>query len=223
MKFDWVIIGQGLSAYSAAVKIRKKGASVAIISKGPGASAVSSGAWSLGTPHQDESFEEHWQSRKIRELLSSCLSPEISQVRAEDVKQIINNLASSLSLGLEIKTQWGRPFCIPTSSGAWRTEYVVQAVQSQADIELLKGKKTGLMGSDRWRFSYRAVADQLMKSKPDKKITIVPVEIDLPATGLDYPLTRVSAWLMQDKGAIEVLAESINRAASKFSLEAGGG
>ncbi|MGH7831341.1 MAG: FAD-binding protein, partial [Candidatus Binatia bacterium] len=50
LHYDYLIIGSGLAAFAAALELRESGASVALLSHGPGGTGMASGAWDLADP-----------------------------------------------------------------------------------------------------------------------------------------------------------------------------
>ncbi len=70
---DIAILGDGLAAYAAALELKDSGCEVTIVSKAPGATALSSGAWDIAES-PTRSAQDDWEKLPtIRENLSEIL------------------------------------------------------------------------------------------------------------------------------------------------------
>src|SRR3989338_1952175 len=77
-----IAIGSGLAGLAAAVTLQSKGHQVACVSSGPGATAVSSGAWSLGHIVGESTFEKHWSRPEIRQAFGQVMADRLLDLDA---------------------------------------------------------------------------------------------------------------------------------------------
>lgn len=215
------MIGSGLAGYAAAVSLKDRKKSVAVLSLGPGASALSSGAWSFGRAVRDASFESSFSLTPWKDILAesvSDLTPALARQSSERISQ-------ALAPHIEIAWSWDRPYCLPTSLGEWRYCYGAQAVQANATAANLSGKKVGLVGSKRWRWQQIEVLNGLSTSFPETnrpEIKWNSLELPFPENGIDWPLPRIFALLNHDEKKrdlfLSLLSDCAERAKADFIL-----
>lgn len=124
---DVVVLGRGIAACAAAFALKKKGRGVTLVASGPGATALSSGAWDFGT----EIASAH---RETAELFQELLAPD-----------------------LPLSFEWEKDLLLPTASGTWKKTRGAQSLQAAASLHEMRGKKIGCVASRQWRHPTDAI------------------------------------------------------------------
>lgn len=190
---DVLVIGSGVAGVAAALEHRRCGKSVVILSNGPGATSVSSGAWDFGPVTQIEksldNSREDWKN-----IYSQLLVDGAAVAPANALLQGIEALQSPL---LSISTSKAKPFLLPTSSGSVKSTFAAQSIQAKADIFAIAGKQVGFVAGPRWRIQAQSLCASWNEAAKRKgvAISIKPFPILWPNKGKDWPIPRLAAEL----------------------------
>jgi len=153
---DIAIIGSGLAAYAAALELEGKGHQVTVVSKAPGATAMSSGAWDL-VDSPDLGFKQDWESDPtIRELVLRTLRRSEFHPYAicarhfgeEALWSLLESSASravaSLPLAMSSLTERNRVML--SDIGSYKGTALVQSSMQSSDLKGMKGAKVLVVG-----------------------------------------------------------------------------
>jgi len=200
--WDTVVIGSGCAGFSAALALKKRGLNVAVLSANGGASSVASGAWDFGPiPNQGSFvFDELRASRLWQNLYRKLLVDEKDSAPASELKASALEVAEALNPRLKIDFDFKRGYCLPTSSGLWKSTFGAQRLQVGADLKSLKGKRVGLVTSDHFRFRADLIAKAWVEqaAKRGEILDISPLWIHWNIPNGDWPLPHLAARLEHD-------------------------
>lgn len=156
-KFDIVVIGSGMAGAVAALKAVDSGKKIAVIRKGYGSTALSSGAIDLaadplGVSGQPLEDSREWQ-KNVREiarrdefhpyavLAAGGYAPDL------ELAQALNFIYRELQgVGLPLFPVTGRNLTLVNPLGGFKFTGLAQESQGKGDLEKLKGKKTVILG-----------------------------------------------------------------------------
>lgn len=219
--YDVLVLGDGMAGVAAALAAREKGATACVVSLGPGATALSSGAWDFGPIPGDVSLEEAWESPFFRSALGGALCPpELLAVRT--AREAVEAMRESLASECDIAASYDRPFLLPVSDGRWRRAYVAQSLQALGDRSALSEKRVGVPFCPEWRWAGPDVARALGEAarRAGAKTELVPLPVAGAWHGPDAPLSHVGVRLAADVPAADRLFQAIARAAREAGVEA---
>jgi glycerol-3-phosphate dehydrogenase subunit B len=156
-KFDIVVIGSGMAGAVAALKAVDSGKKIAVIRKGYGSTALSSGAIDLaadplGIPGRPLEDNRDWQ-KNVKEiarrdefhpyavLAAGGYAPDL------ELAQALNFIYRELQgVGLPLFPVTGRNLTLVNPLGGFKFTGLAQESQGKGDLEKLKGKKTVILG-----------------------------------------------------------------------------
>lgn len=200
--FDAIVVGAGVSGFSAALALKEKNKRVAIIAKSLGASSVSSGAWDFGTiPRGISSLEEATCSDAWITLYHKVLAEDPKLLNAREFIASAESIKSAIAPELDLQFSFRQCLTLPTSAGSWKRCFGAQALQAKADLNQLIGKKIAFVTCDRWRFR----ADLILKKwlshleSTGLALDITLVSLDLPIKGTDWPLPHMASRLQAEE------------------------
>ena len=212
---DHIVIGSGLAGFSAAVTLKTLGKEVVIVTKGVGASAISSGAWDFGPirsswekPFAEIRESAEWKLAYRHLLVESNPVPDSGQIAAT-----LEMLQAAFGNDLKLSFRYDRPYCLPTTSGNWRYTYGAQEIQTRADISRWANQTVGLVISPQWRLHGRMLARQLseMAQEMGDPVEIVPLALDL-SPQQDWALPNFAMRYRQDAELRKKIADKIRAA-----------
>lgn len=211
--FDAVVIGDGLAGFAAALTLRKAGKSVAILTRGSGATSVSSGLWDFGPVVDAGSFAdscEKWRG-PFSDLQMEGGLPIVAEQWTAGCEEVIAAFLPHLA----IARRWESPYLLPSMSGKLRAGFVAQIIQSRGDLQTGGARRISVLGSKRWRFRGDLLSRQWNESAKRRGIAVEYRALDLPLEGeaWDIPLTRVSADLAARPVEGERLRDAVARIA----------
>lgn len=213
-EFDVLVIGCGVAGFSAAMTLAEAGKKVAVISRGSGASSVSSGAWdfgpvSLGSQESFEALAGGWKHR-----YNAILREGAGLFDVAKAKESIAKIEGSLGMSF----RFTRPFCLPTSMGCWKSVYGAQGIQVSATLEGLLNKKVGLVGGRHWRFRPDLVAKKLKAAAKElgHHLNLEPIWIEDDGVGGDCPLPQVATRLENDATLKKSFIDSAVKSCKNF-------
>lgn len=214
MKYDCIVIGQGVSGFSAAMNLARRQKKVAIVTQSVGASAVSSGAWDYGPipARGNHSYSELRAStswRKIYRGLLMGITLEQNGLPLErdrialpaEIEESTVELQEILGSEINLQFRLGNAFCLPTSFGTWKKTFGAQAIHCALDLEQLEGKRALFVSGKGWRLRPDLIAKKLQVGAKASGVTvsIAPLVLDDFNLGEDCPLPHVATRLSNDK------------------------
>lgn len=232
MKYDCIVIGQGVSGFSAAMSLARQKKKVAIVTQSVGASAVSSGAWdygpipALGT-HSYSELRASLSWRKIyrglmmgatleqnRTLLEQdrCSFEQDSIALPAAIEESTVELQEILGSEINLQFRLGNAFCLPTSFGTWKKTFGAQEIHCALDLGRLEGKRALLVSGIGWRLRSELIAKKLEVGAKTLGVTVSIAPLVLEDFNLekDCPLPHVATRLSNDKDLREKLKESLH-------------
>lgn len=156
-KFDIVVIGSGMAGAVAALKAVDSGKKIAVIRKGYGSTALSSGAIDLaadplGIPGQPLEDNREWQ-KNVKEIARRDEFHPYAVLAAGgyapdfELAQALNFIYRELQgTGLPLFPVTGRNLTLINPLGGFKFTGLAQEFQGKGDLEKLKGKKTIILG-----------------------------------------------------------------------------
>jgi glycerol-3-phosphate dehydrogenase subunit B len=156
-KFDIVVIGSGMAGAVAALNAVDSGKKIAVIRRGYGSTALSSGAIDLaadplGVPGQPLEDNRDWQ-KNVKEiarrdefhpyavLAAGANAPDL------ELAQALNFIYREFQgVGLPLFPVTGRNLTLINPLGGFKFTGLAQESQGKGDLEKLKGKKTIILG-----------------------------------------------------------------------------
>ncbi|MCX5858592.1 MAG: FAD-dependent oxidoreductase [Proteobacteria bacterium] len=156
-KFDILVIGSGMAGAVAALKAVESGKKIAVIRKGYGSTALSSGAIDLaadplGAPGRPLEDNRDWQ-KNMKEIARrdgfhpyAVLAADRSAPDLE-MAQALNFIYRELQgVGLPLFPVTGKNLTLINPLGGFKFTGLAQESQGKGDLEKLKGKKTVILG-----------------------------------------------------------------------------
>jgi glycerol-3-phosphate dehydrogenase subunit B len=204
LSFDALILGNGIAGVSAALRLSEQKKTVAIFTRGAGATALGSGSWDFGrVPPQGTTLE----------ALLATLSWPKHYANSEGPRASVASLLSQLEPYLPHSTSWEQPFLLPSMSGALRRVFCAQTPQTRIDFSSGAKKRYGLVSARSWRFRSDFLARQFNEQvqRLDLPIEVRAVDIPLISKGVDIPLSRVAADLHSNEAVWESFSEAIGK------------
>ncbi|MCB0416493.1 MAG: FAD-binding protein [Bdellovibrionaceae bacterium] len=200
--FDVLVLGSGAAGFAAAVTAKEQGASVAVLSRGAGASAVSSGAFDFGRPAAQGSptdFASRTQHNTWKSTYSRLLADPGNPPSPVDAQRVFMGIERAL--GLPLKMSWEKALLLPVSNGHWKQVHVAQAAQAGIDLEAIQGKKVAFVYHASWRLTARPLCrqwEQTAEMNFGKKVEIEAVDLSALSPMPDAPLPVVAVRLQRD-------------------------
>jgi len=192
-KLDAIVIGGGLSGFSAALTLHQRGKTVAVVAQNTGASSISSGAWDFGPIQGTLSFEKHLDSMIWKDIYGNILLEKRDFLDFDQTRACLTELTRALE-SVTIESRFGSPYTLPTSAGFWKSTFVAQKIHTAADLKNLSGKKVGFLSSKNWRFQTENFTKK-MKAESKKlgvDLNIRPLWLLKNFLGPDCPLAHVA-------------------------------
>ncbi len=213
--FDAVVIGDGLAGFAAAMALQKAGKSVAVLTRGSGATSLSSGLWDFGKiPLTGGSFDTLcdgiWRTALSELQMEGGLPIVGAQWRAACEETI-----QAFAPGLAFAHRWDSPYLLPSLSGKFRSGFVAQSLQARADLQSGVVRRVSVLGSRRWRFRGDLLSRQWNESAKRRGLSVEfrALDLSLEGEGWDIPLPRVSADLAARPNEVERLRDAVSRIA----------
>jgi glycerol-3-phosphate dehydrogenase subunit B len=176
---DIVIVGGGLAAYAAAVELKNSGREVTLVTKAPGGTALSSGAWDLAD-HPTRFQGQPWErARSIRANLAEIIArnpfhPYAVLSRHSPAGEFFDFLlqragraAGELPLALTLVGEGNR--LMPTDLGTLKPTALVQASMAEADFSTMEKAKVLVVGISGYpQFNARFIREALLAQQEDQ-------------------------------------------------------
>ncbi|MBY0370792.1 FAD-dependent oxidoreductase [bacterium] len=207
---DALVIGGGVAGAGAAFALQERGKSVVVIAKGPGASAVSSGAWDFGPVENPElSLPGHLETRHWKQVYKDLLVAGQELPAWDEWSESIAAAFAALHPELPMASRWEAPALVPCTSGYFRYVFALQACQQ--GVPLASAKKIGVVASRRWRYRADLLSRQWNAEARKRGLKTEFHALDLPweESGADIPLARVYADLASRPEQLERLAQAL--------------
>ncbi|MCB0403397.1 MAG: FAD-binding protein, partial [Bdellovibrionales bacterium] len=211
--YDLLVLGGGAAGFAAAVTAKEQGASVAVLTLGVGATAVSSGAFDFGPsargglPSDFAARTRHndWRTPYSKLLANPGVPP--SPVEAQKIF-----LAIERALDFPLKMSWDKALVLPTSNGHWKPVYVAQAAQACIELYAAAGKKLAFAYHPSWRLMAQALCrqwEQHALTNFKLKVEILPAVLEALPAMADAPLSVIAVRLQRDAEFRERMLGSI--------------
>jgi glycerol-3-phosphate dehydrogenase subunit B len=162
---DIAIIGGGLASYAAALELQEKGKQVTLITKGPGATALSSGAWDIAASSKSFSIREN-----LAEILQACeFHPYHVLARNIPHGDFFNLIEETMQraahgLALPISGDGRKNLGVVSNFGTVRPAAFVQTSMRDADIHGMDRAKVLVVGIQGFPpFNARFISEALLE------------------------------------------------------------
>ncbi|MEZ4751447.1 MAG: FAD-binding protein [Bdellovibrionota bacterium] len=218
--FELLVLGSGAAGFAAAVAAKEQGISVAVLSRGVGATAVSSGAFDFGRPSTKAAptdFASRTQHPDWKNAYSKILANPGSTPSPVDVQRVF--MGFERALGLPLKMCWDKALVLPVSNGHWKQVHIAQSVQAGVELGALADKRLAFAFHPSWRIMAKALCrqwEQNAETNFETRVKVEAVELsDLPAMP-DAPLPVVAVRLQRDAEFREKFVKSVAKMAESF-------
>lgn len=221
-QFDVVVIGSGLSGFSAALTARKRGKRVAIISMHPGATALSSGSWDVGPSDGDNlPLSQCIEKDAWKNMAQDLLIDRERWFELEMFQSGVLEISSALGEFCPMAHQWDRGFVLPTSSGFWKRTYIAQQLQVGADLRSLANSRIGVIDLPSLRFSALRVIPQWIAGAAalGSTLSIQPLSVSCEGVQPDCALPHFATRLSVDAQLRSKFYQNIKKAAATEKVD----
>lgn len=191
---DIAIIGGGLASLAAAVELSSSNLSVTLITKGPGAAALSSGAWAMNTQNLAV-------SPALSSLQASVPDQDLTKFLVQKTKEVLS------ALPLPMEGEANQPQLHLTEYGTFKQCDIVQLSQSVGDFLKMQAAKillVGIPGLPNFRawFLKQALEERMQRGELPQLELVGHCEIPLPGNFPEANLNPVEVALAFDQEAV---------------------
>lgn len=221
--FDTIVIGKGIAGFASALSLHRRNNKVAILSRGPGATSVSSGAWDFcripaGSP---QSFEQLSHTQDWKTTFAKILTSQPNMPSVEDVENSLREITAAFNPDLKLSFSLARPYFLPTTAGTWKRTFGAQSIQALADLSALHRRRVGILNCGALRFRGDLIAPllssfiQQMEEKPE----IVPLTLQLDSQASDWAIPNFAVQLSVNSNVRNQFLTSLSEALKKQKVD----